>query len=75
MSKKKSNYKKKGNIIKDLTRKILQLLNKEGNSLNYKQIAAKLDVTDANGRNQIIQKLEELMFHFVLIQYLMIIKL
>jgi ribonuclease R/exosome complex exonuclease DIS3/RRP44 len=60
MSKRKSNYKKKGNIIKDLTRKILQLLNKEGNSLNYKQIAAKLAITDANGRNQIIQKLEEL---------------
>ncbi|GGK38419.1 MULTISPECIES: ribonuclease R [Flavobacteriaceae] len=60
MSNRKSNYKKKGNIIKDLTRKILQLLNKDGNSLNYKQIAAKLDITDANGRNQIIQKLEEL---------------
>jgi ribonuclease R/exosome complex exonuclease DIS3/RRP44 len=60
MSKRKSNYKKKGNIIKDLTRKILQLLNKDGNSLNYKQIAAKLAITDANGRNQIIQKLEEL---------------
>ena len=60
MSKRKSNYKKKGNIIKDLTRKILQLLNKDGNTLNYKQISAKLDITDANGRNQIIQKLEEL---------------
>ena len=60
MSKRKSNYKKKGNIIKDLTRKILQLLNQDGNTLNYKQIAAKLDITDANGRNQIIQKLEEL---------------
>jgi len=60
MSKRKSNYKKKGNIIKDLTRKILQLLNTEGKSLNYKQIAAKLDIIDANGRNQIIQKLEEL---------------
>ena len=31
MSKRKSNYKKKGNIIKDLTRKILQLLNQDGN--------------------------------------------
>ena len=60
MSKRKSNYKKKGNIIKDLTRKILQLLNQDGNTLNYKQIAAKLDIRDANGRNQIIQKLEEL---------------
>ncbi|UMB53029.1 VacB/RNase II family 3'-5' exoribonuclease [Lutibacter sp. A64] len=60
MSKRKSNYKKKGNIIKDLTRKILQLLNRDGNPLNYKQIAAKLAISDANGRNQIIQKLEEL---------------
>ena len=61
MSKRKSNYKKKGNIIKDLTRKLLKLLNQNSNnSFNYKQIAAKLDITDANGRNQIIQKLEEL---------------
>jgi len=61
MSKRKSNYKKKGNVIKDLTRKLLKLLNQNANSsYNYKQIAAKLDITDANGRNQIIQKLEEL---------------
>ena len=61
MSKRKSNYKKKGNIIKDLTRKLLKLLNQNSNnSFNYKQIAAKFDITDANGRNQIIQKLEEL---------------
>jgi len=61
MSKRKKNYKKKGNVIKDLTRKLLRLLNKEPkNSFNYKQIAAKLDISDANGRNQIIQKLEEL---------------
>ena len=61
MSKRKTNYKKKGNVIKDLTRKLLKLLNQEANnSFNYKQIAAKLDITDANGRNQIIQKLEEL---------------
>jgi len=61
MSKRKTNYKKKGNVIKDLTRKLLQLLKQDANnSFNYKQIAAKLDITDANGRNQIIQKLEEL---------------
>ena len=62
MSKRKrSNYKKKGNVIKDLTRKILRLLNKEPNKpLNYKQIAAKLDLTAAHERNQIIQKLEAL---------------
>ncbi|WP_298262799.1 ribonuclease R [uncultured Lutibacter sp.] len=61
MSKRKKIYKKKGNIIKDLTRKILQILNQSpGNSFNYRQISAKLDITDANGRNQIIQKLEAL---------------
>jgi len=61
MSKKKKIYKKKGNVIKDLTRNILKILNQDSkNSFNYKQIAAKLDITDANGRNQIIQKLEEL---------------
>jgi ribonuclease R/exosome complex exonuclease DIS3/RRP44 len=58
---KKNIYKKKGNIIKDLTRKILQLLNQSPTqNFNYKQIAAKLDLTDANARNQIIQKLESL---------------
>lgn len=61
MSNRKTIYKKKGNVIKDLTRKLLKLLNQDPkNSFNYKQIAAKLDITDANGRNQIIQKLEEL---------------
>ena len=58
---KKNIYKKKGNIIKDLTRKILQLLNQSPNeSFNYKQISSKLDLKDANARNQIIQKLEAL---------------
>ncbi|SDW09112.1 RNAse R [Lutibacter oricola] len=61
MSKRKQIYKKKGNIIKDLTRKILKVLNQNSEkSFNYKQIAAKLEITDANGRNQIIQKLEAL---------------
>ena len=61
MSKRKKIYKKKGNIIKDLSRKIIQILNQApANSFNYKQIAAKLAITDANGRNQIIQKLEAL---------------
>jgi len=54
-------YKKKGNVIKDLTRKILKILNiSPNNSFNYKQIASKIEITDAAGRNQIIQKLEEL---------------
>ncbi len=62
MSKKKNKfYKKKGNIIKDLTRNILQVFNGNSNKiLNYKQIADKLEVKDTHGRNQIIQKLEVL---------------
>ncbi len=60
MSKRKI-YKKKGNIIKDLTRRILKILNQSpSQSFNYKQIASKLELTDANTRNQIIQKLEVL---------------
>jgi ribonuclease R/exosome complex exonuclease DIS3/RRP44 len=59
MSKRKNIYKKKGKVIKDLTKKILQILNQSSNqSFNYRQIASKLDINDANGRNQIIQKLE-----------------
>jgi ribonuclease R/exosome complex exonuclease DIS3/RRP44 len=61
MSKRKKIYKKKGNIIKDLTKKILKILNlSPNNTFNYRQIAAKLEIKDAPGRNQIIQKLEEL---------------
>jgi len=61
MSKRNKIYKKKGNVIKDLTRKILKLLNQDtSKTYNYRQIAAKLDITDAPGRNQIIQKLEAL---------------
>lgn len=61
MNKKKKIYKKKGNIIKDLTRKILKVLKEHPDKFyNYKQIAAKLKITDTNGRNQIIKKLQEL---------------
>lgn len=61
MSKRKNIYKKKGNVIKDLTRKILQLLNQyPKQSFNYRQITSKLAITDAHGRNQITQKLEAL---------------
>ncbi|WP_456420660.1 ribonuclease R [Lutibacter sp.] len=61
MSKRKNIYKKKGNIVKDLTQKILKLLNQTpSQSYNYKQISSKLALTDANARNQIIQKLEAL---------------
>ncbi len=59
--KKKTIYKKKGNIIKNLSKDILQIFNQNSNKiLNYKQIASKLNIDDANGRNQIIQKLAEL---------------
>ncbi|MGJ8591477.1 MAG: ribonuclease R [Aquaticitalea sp.] len=55
--KKKSN---KG--ISNLTNTILSILKKDRNqSFNYKQIAAKLQVTDASSRNQIIKKLNELL--------------
>jgi ribonuclease R/exosome complex exonuclease DIS3/RRP44 len=59
--KKRSIYKKKGNTIKDLSKRILQVFNQNSNKLlNYKQLAAKLDINDANGRNQIIKELQDL---------------
>ncbi|MCK0130374.1 ribonuclease R [Flavobacteriaceae bacterium F08102] len=62
MSKKrKFNRKKKGNVVKDLTAKILKELNKKSTqSFNYKQIAAKLGIEDAHGKQQIIEKLAAL---------------
>ena len=60
---KKSKYfhNKKGSVIKDLSSKILKTLNKSSQqSFNYKQIASKIDISDANGKQQIIEKLEEL---------------
>lgn len=54
-------FKKKGNIIKDLTKNIFRILKEDATKqFNYKQIAAKLHVTDSEGKNQIIQKLAEL---------------
>ena len=54
-------YKKKGNIIKNLSRDILQNFNKNSNKiLNYKQIASNLNINNTHGKNQIIQKLIEL---------------
>ncbi|MDP2089240.1 MAG: ribonuclease R [Flavobacteriaceae bacterium] len=59
--KKKDIFKKKGNIIKDLTKEILSILSKNPTQeFNYKQIAAKIGVTDPASKNQIIQKLVEL---------------
>ena len=51
----------KGKKINNLDRDILQVYNQNSNKIfNYKQIAAKLNITDANGRNQIIKQLHEL---------------
>ncbi|SNR13811.1 ribonuclease R [Tenacibaculum jejuense] len=61
MPKKKKIYKKKGKVIKDLTRKIFKILNEDSNkAFNYKQIASKIAISDTDGRNQIIKKLHEL---------------
>lgn len=59
--KKKKIYKKKGRVIKDLTRSIFKILNEDsGKYYNYKQIAAKMGITDTDGKTQILQKLVEL---------------
>ena len=62
MSKKKKKiYKKKGKVIKDLTRNIFRVLNQDSEkAYNYKQIAAKIGVEDTDGKNQVIKKLAEL---------------
>lgn len=59
--KKKKIYKKKGRVIKDLTRNIFKILNEDSSKFyNYKQIAAKLGVNDTDGKTQILHKLIEL---------------
>jgi len=59
--KKKSIFKKKGNVVKDLTRNIFKVLNEDNEkSYNHKQIAAKLKISDTDGKTQIINKLAEL---------------
>ncbi|MCF6224209.1 MAG: ribonuclease R [Flavobacteriaceae bacterium] len=61
---KKSIYKKKENVVKNLSRNILEVFNNDSSKiLNYKQIASKLDIDDANGRSQIIKKLIDLKLH------------
>ncbi len=59
--KKKVHFKKKGKVIKHLTRMVLSIFKENSDkSFNYKQVAAKIGVTDTSGRNQIIVKLHEL---------------
>ena len=61
MSRKKKIYKKKGNVIKNLTRDIFKILNEDSDKhYNYKQIAGKLDISDTDGKTQILKKLAEL---------------
>ena len=55
--KKRSNNHRKNEI----TRGIFEVLEKEPTkSFNYKQIAAKLEITDTEGRNLLIKRLGEL---------------
>ncbi len=59
--KKKGIFKKKGGVVKDLTRKVFKVLNENsGKPLNYKQIAAALDLGDHGSKQQLLLKLEEL---------------
>ena len=61
MSRKKKIYKKKGNVIKDLTKNIFKILNEDSSKYyNYKQISGKLGILDTDGKTQILQKLAEL---------------
>lgn len=61
---KKRIYKKKGKVIKDLTRKIFKVLNENSSkSYGYKEIANKIGIIDTEGKNQIIKKLGELTFN------------
>lgn len=61
MSRKKKIYKKKGRIIKNLTRDILKIFNNNNSKhFNYKQIASILEITNSDGKTQILKKLAEL---------------
>ena len=58
----RSNSQKKGKKnIENLSVKILRIFNKNaGKNFNYKQICAKLNLTDASSRNQVIKNLAKL---------------
>ncbi|WP_440879595.1 ribonuclease R [Tenacibaculum sp. C7A-26P2] len=60
MTRKKKIPKRKGRTIKDLGRKILKILNKDSNkNYNYKQLASQLEISDSEGKNLVIKKLNE----------------
>ena len=53
--------KEKSHKLPNLTDAILQIFKKSSNKVfNYKQIAAKLNITDTSGRNQIIKTIKKL---------------
>ncbi|MET7028746.1 ribonuclease R [Sediminicola luteus] len=57
----KKNKRSKSQKRNEITKGIFTVLeNEEGKSFNYKQIAAKLNITEGNGRNELIKKLVEL---------------
>ena len=59
--KKKGIFKKKGNVVKDLTKNIFKVLNEDSEKFyNYKQIAAKLKISDTDGKTQLLNKLADL---------------
>ncbi|MGA9271762.1 MAG: ribonuclease R [Lutimonas sp.] len=59
--KRKAKIKNKGNAIKNLNQRILQVFyNNPNKNFNYKQIAAKLEIEDSDGRNQIIRAMKEM---------------
>ena len=59
--KKKKIYKKKGNVVKDLTKNIFKILKEDtSKSYNYKQISSKLSIIDTDGKTQVIKRLAEL---------------
>lgn len=58
----KKRRKRSSNKISNLSNTILGILKQDRTqSYNYKQIAAKLGINDASGRNQIIKKLQQLL--------------
>ena len=61
MTRKKKIYKKKGKVIKDLTRNIFKILKEDtSKTYNYKQIASKMKISDTDGKTQVLKKLAEL---------------
>lgn len=57
----KNSGKRRALKLKDVTRKILKVFRlNSGEPMNYKQISGKLNIKDANGRQEVLKKLEAL---------------